>query len=925
MSFGGPDAQVMHDALKYAYDHGVLLVASAGNAGDDIKHYPAAYDEVIAVTATDLSDNLASFSSFGDWVEVAAPGVGIYSTVLSNSYREMSGTSMACPHVSGVAGLVWSAFPNYTNRQVRQLLRYSADDLGNWGFDVYYGYGRVNARRAVIGVPAHDLGLISRDYPNRIDPGQLATFNTTLANFGKNDEADITVELLVNGTVADAKTIDFMEAGVYASVSLQWGTTIVGAYNVTYYVVPVAGEDYVTNNFVSVNVSVRFPTILKVPDEYSTIKLALNSAGDGDTVLVNEGNYNESSIEILTDSITLMANGTVILDNLHLRDALNIRADNVVVSGFTIKNVDLDHCGIRMKGHNNSITNNTVIGTLDIYPMTGILAYNSTNCNISGNSIIGAFNGGVILTYSSNNTITQNKVTFSNWEFGIVLSNSSYNNVTFNTVTKCTYNGGGIHIVNSNWNFIASNNLNESRTGIILEFSGQNVLRNNNMTNNEANFGFASPEIQPLECLLNDIGTSNTVNGKPICYWINVSNAVVPENTGYVALIRCDNITVQNLTLKNNMQGVLMLLTNNTLITHNIITENNDEILFPSAVNARYCFNIVVNENELTNNKYGIMLNDCSNGTINMNNMTNGAFSGAYLMYSTNITLSRNDISSTYQCLEMYGSSNNLIIANNMTGGSYYTLAFSSSSENVFSSNNIVNAGVLIVMWESENRWDDGYPTGGNFWSNYAGADFYRGPHQNETGSDGIGDAPFTIDQNNTDAYPLKKPYRGPYDVGITTIAALKNQAYQNKSLNVTINIINYGVGDENLNIIIYAWPYPIAVFGGILSARNSGSFSFRCNLTGVPCGRYALKAVVSAVAGETDTSDNSVVGNTVTITILGDVNGDLVVNISDATQLSLYWQQLAPPAPVNVDINGDGVVDIRDATLIGVNWQKHA
>jgi thermitase len=143
------DSQLIHDAVQYATNAGALVIAAAGNSGTSEKHYPAAYPEVIAVTATNERDKLAGFSSFGDWVDVAAPGTSIYSTYLWNSYVSLSGTSMACPHVAGVAALVWSEFPSMTNEQVRSQLLNTADDLGASGFDVYYGYGRVNARKAM--------------------------------------------------------------------------------------------------------------------------------------------------------------------------------------------------------------------------------------------------------------------------------------------------------------------------------------------------------------------------------------------------------------------------------------------------------------------------------------------------------------------------------------------------------------------------------------------------------------------------------------------------------------------------------------------------------------------------------------------------------------------------------------------------------
>jgi subtilisin len=144
--------------ISYDNDYGeewdLLHVAAAGNSGTanvtaDNVQYPAKYDSVIAVAATDQGNNRASFSSTGPAVELAAPGVNIKSTFPDNSYAWGTGTSMACPHVVGTAALIMSAYPGWTNIQVRQQLRDTANDLGINGKDNLYGYGLVDADEAV--------------------------------------------------------------------------------------------------------------------------------------------------------------------------------------------------------------------------------------------------------------------------------------------------------------------------------------------------------------------------------------------------------------------------------------------------------------------------------------------------------------------------------------------------------------------------------------------------------------------------------------------------------------------------------------------------------------------------------------------------------------------------------------------------------
>ncbi len=141
-------SSVIQQAGQYAASRGVLLVAASGNDNGPVG-YPAAFSEFMAVGATDSSDRRASFSNYGSQLEIAAPGVSIRSTYPGNTYRSLSGTSMATPHVSAVAALVKSANPSLTAGQIRQILRNTAEDLGSAGWDQYFGYGLVDAQAAV--------------------------------------------------------------------------------------------------------------------------------------------------------------------------------------------------------------------------------------------------------------------------------------------------------------------------------------------------------------------------------------------------------------------------------------------------------------------------------------------------------------------------------------------------------------------------------------------------------------------------------------------------------------------------------------------------------------------------------------------------------------------------------------------------------
>ncbi len=150
-SSGDPGIQVM-DAFNNSYAAGILHIASAGNSGNpsgkgDNVGYPAAYQSVAAIAASDINDRRASFSSTGPDVELIAPGVGIYSTWLNGGYASASGTSMASPHVAGVAAQVWAADNSLGNTGVREILRSTAENLGLTA--VCQGYGLVRADIAV--------------------------------------------------------------------------------------------------------------------------------------------------------------------------------------------------------------------------------------------------------------------------------------------------------------------------------------------------------------------------------------------------------------------------------------------------------------------------------------------------------------------------------------------------------------------------------------------------------------------------------------------------------------------------------------------------------------------------------------------------------------------------------------------------------
>jgi len=144
MSYGGGYSKAEDEMLQTAWNQGIILVAAAGNEGGDVI-YPAALDYVIAVSAMNKYDKITSWSNRGKEIDLAAPGSLIPSTYLRGTYATWSGTSMATPHVSAAAALAIASHPRMTSSEIVQLLLERAEDLGEPGFDIYYGYGLVDA------------------------------------------------------------------------------------------------------------------------------------------------------------------------------------------------------------------------------------------------------------------------------------------------------------------------------------------------------------------------------------------------------------------------------------------------------------------------------------------------------------------------------------------------------------------------------------------------------------------------------------------------------------------------------------------------------------------------------------------------------------------------------------------------------------
>ena len=305
--------QTLREACDRANDAGIIVVAAAGNdyrirRGNerDTLDYPARYDSVIAVGAIDDTDTKAYFSSTGSTLEFVAPGVYVYSTDTGGGYGMMSGTSMACPHVVGVAALVLSG----PGGDVRTVLQESAEDLGEAGWDKWYGYGLVNATTAAYEpVVASDVAVISVVVPSPVVQGDTVPIEVTVANQGPSKETfDVVLTESPDG-FTDTATVTNLAAGASATVSFSWGTADATAdldHTLTATAATVHGETDTEDNSLSTQVMVE-PAFTDIA---ITAVEVPSSVVQGEEVAINVTIENVGNREVADDIAVNLADET---------------------------------------------------------------------------------------------------------------------------------------------------------------------------------------------------------------------------------------------------------------------------------------------------------------------------------------------------------------------------------------------------------------------------------------------------------------------------------------------------------------------------------------------------------------------------------------------------------------------------------------
>ena len=527
-------------------------------------------------------------------------------------------------------------------------------------------------------------------------------------------------------------------------------------------------------------------------------------------------------------------------------------------------------------------------------------------------------------------------------------------------------------------------------------------------------------------------------------YW--PPGTMITQGVNDFVVINADNVTIEGFTFLNGLDACVVY-GSGCLISQNNFINNNDGVDLKADGNTvSNCFfngttdvSVVVfytDNNTVTSNVIqksyfaGIYVDGGSNNTVMGNEVNDCADFGTILdMFSVNNTVANNEIANcgfedtpaplnfwnSGIVLNVYSDSNQIVennVSDNKIGLSqrYY------SNNNSIYHNSFIDNQVQVKevdgIPDCANLWDNGYPSGGNYWSNYGGTDSFHGPYQNVTGSDGIGDTPYVIDANNTDHYPLMLPsssqitfdqtgvgsefngtvvtidganysasslplyfwwepgsvhsfsyasslsvsggeqyfwnsttglstlqsdsitvaspgiITGDYvthAVTVTNITASTTWVYQGGTPTINVTVKNVGAFNESaVSITLYynvtagksINTYPLS-----LSAGQSLTLAFTWNTKGVPYQNYTLTAVATIPTGSNTLSDG-----TITIKLLGDVNGDGRVDLRDIALVARAFGSNPTSSNWNpyADINGDGTVIMKDIDLVARNFGQH-
>jgi parallel beta-helix repeat protein len=511
------------------------------------------------------------------------------------------------------------------------------------------------------------------------------------------------------------------------------------------------------------------------------------------------------------------------------------------------------------------------------------------------NLTIKSFHYGIYLNRSSSNSISGNNII--TWGTGIYLWESSSNGITGNNITS----GESVHIAYSSNNVIEGNNIISSFCGIFLgPSSSENVIRGNK---------FQGGGLY-VHASYRNVVMDNIVNDKPLVYLEWASNITVVE-AGQVILVNCQYIQVKNLNLSNTICGLQLRGTSHVLISNNNIANNHIGMDLCTSSNN------IISGNTVTNNGNNICLEYFSNNNIiSRNNLTNSMGCNIYLCYSDSNNICENSIANNHCGISLCYSSGNKIYHNNF----------------------IENELQIYAGPSCKNCWDDGYPSGGNYWSDYTGVDYCSGPYQNMTGSDGIGDTPYVIDEYNVDRYPLMYPWTPVLTATLDIHPQALNLQSGGRWVTAYIELPEgYNVSDINRTTVLLNGTIPIDPFW-VNKTIESVIGDYDNDTIPDLMVKFDRASVSSYILSKNITYGNVTLTMTgmiadmpfegscvIRVRMPGDVDCNGVVNILDIVQIAKAYGSNIKSRSWNpaADENEDGKIDIFDLVTAARNYGK--
>ncbi|TET89275.1 MAG: hypothetical protein E3J35_10310 [Methanomassiliicoccales archaeon] len=576
------------------------------------------------------------------------------------------------------------------------------------------------------------------------------------------------------------------------------------------------------------------------PGNYTTIQSAVDAASPGDSVFIFAGTYEESVLVNKTLSLVGEDKDLTILGSGSKLYVILVTADWVNITGLTI--TDKWAVGLELE--------------------------NADNCTIDS-IVISQGYPGVHLKHSNYNSLTNTFFTKS----GILLSHSNNNWISNNWLSNSFY---GIHIRDSGDNSIASNVISDSWYGIYLQDTTTTTITSNVLTNNGILLEGNSLEYWNSHT----IGSSNIVNGRTLYYSSNVIHGSVPSNAGQVILANCSNVLVEGLSLSNvslgiqlgfssgnvisdnlvsgNFDGISLAYSENNTIIHNAASENQEAIsLFYSdnntvknntalystvGINIGRSFGNVVESNIVSMSRSaGLILYFSEGSWLSGNNIHGNDGHGIALHYSKENQIVNNSISNNSHGIHLINSDSNVVSGNSVTSNRFYGIYLWDSGGNLIFQNNFVNNSIQTHPGTRTNSWSSGYPSGGNFWSDYEGVDEKNGPFQDGPGRDGIGDVPYVIQESFVkDWYPFMKPVKLPLEP-FTDNIPLCNITGPPAGAEIHGTHIIFGTAFDSDGII---WAVEVRIDDGEwVQTDGTTSWTFPWNTSHVSDGKHTLYA----------------------------------------------------------------------------------